>query len=141
VLIPKHDSGSTDKILNRCSRKLNMVTGRRQDARNVTFISAGLQLDLFFAHSEITDLVGSTPTNFGAVFLCRTGSVQHNVQLCSLAHAKGLKFAPYRGLVDRDDKLIASATEEEIYGSLGLPWRHPRERETLELPPWSSVKS
>jgi DNA polymerase/3'-5' exonuclease PolX len=149
VLIPK--LGGKDKIIGRCSRKLSIFTGRRPDPNNVTFIAEGgdLQLDLFFAHGDIDDLVSTTPTNWGAVYLCRTGSMQHNIQLCNHAITKGLKFAPYRGVVkkiraiqapgvfldgDLGEEIIASATEEAIYESLGLPWRHPRERDTLEPP-------
>jgi DNA polymerase (family 10) len=135
VLIPK--PGAKDKILNRCAHKLHIVTGgRRPDLSNVTFVSgsaAPFQLDLFFAHDEIIDLVSTKPTNWGAVLLCRTGSMQHNIQLCNYAITRGLKFAPYRGVIDRNNEIIASATEEEIYGALGLVWRHPRDREVLNI--------
>ncbi len=131
VLIPK--SGAKEKIISRCTRNMKIVTGRRQEPNNATLVheKAGFQLDLFFAHGEIVDLVSATPSNWGAVYLCRTGSMQHNIQLCNHAIARGLKFAPYRGIVNKKDKIIASATEEDIYEALGLPWRHPRERETL----------
>jgi DNA polymerase (family 10) len=137
VMIPK--PGKMPRILERCAQNMNLDSGgRRPDPNNVTFMGIGVQLDLFFAHGEIVDLVSTTPTNWGAVLLCRTGSVQHNVQLCARARAKGLKFAPYRGVVSSRDKIVASETEEDIYAALGLKWRHPRERETLSV---SSVQS
>jgi len=132
VLIP-NPGGDIPKIIARCERTMKMVTGRRSNPNNITFFNKELdvRLDLFFARGEIVDLLSTTPTNWGAVFLCRTGSMQHNIQLCSHAIMKRLKFAPYRGVLD-GDKVIASATEEEIYGALGLAWRDPREREALK---------
>jgi len=131
VLIPK--PGAKDKIIERCARNMTVIAGRRPDPNNVTLIHerAGFQLDLFFAHAEIVDLISTKPTNWGAVYLCRTGSMQHNIQLCNHAITKGLKFAPYRGVMNKQDEIIASATEEEIYGALGLEWRPPNEREEL----------
>jgi len=133
VLVPK--PGAKEKIVERCSRNMTIIAGRRPDPNNVTLIheQAGYQLDLFFAHAEIVDLISTKPTNWGAVYLCRTGSMQHNIQLCSHAITKGLKFAPYRGVVNKHDEIIASATEEEIYGALGLTWQHPRDREVLKV--------
>jgi len=136
VLLPKPAAIPT--IIARCERKMKIVTGGGENPKNVTFFGLGFQLDLFFAHGEIPDLISATPTNWGAVFLCRTGSQQHNVQLCSLARAKGFEFRPYSGLVRKhfvaglaESEIIASETEEDIYKALGLEWRHPRERETL----------
>jgi DNA polymerase (family 10) len=129
VLIPKN---GLSPIIARMMRKCSPVTGGRLfDSRTLTYKMAhGFQIDLFVAHAEIVDLVSTTPSNWGAVYLCRTGSVQHNVQLCSRAHAKGLKFAPYRGIID-GAQVIAGSTEEEIYSALGLVWRAPSARETL----------
>jgi len=131
VLIPK---SYLRPIVDRVTQKWKQIAGEKGDARNLRFISlGGFQLDIFVAHDEIVDLVATTPTNWGAVLLCRTGSRQHNQQLCTHAHTKSLKFAPYRGVVDRTDKIIGSATEEEIYGALGLKWRAPKEREVLKV--------
>jgi len=130
VLIPK---AGLKPIVDRVTAKWRQVAGVKSDARNLRFVSpTGFQLDIFIAHDDVEDLVSSTPSNWGAVLLCRTGSLIHNTQLCAHALLKGLKFAPYRGVLDHNtDKIIGSRTEEEIYGALGLKWREPRERETL----------
>lgn len=130
VLIPKT---VLSPIVERVTQKWKQIAGIKGDARNLRFVSpGGFQLDIFIAHDEIVDLVSTTPTNWGAVLLCRTGSVNHNRQLCYHAITKGLKFAPYKGVL-KGDQIIASATEEEIYAALGLEWREPKERETLNV--------
>jgi DNA polymerase/3'-5' exonuclease PolX len=146
VLIPK---SFLTPIVDRVTQKWKQIAGIKGDARNLRFISpGGFQLDIFIAHDEIKDLVATTPTNWGSVLLCRTGSLQHNTQLCTHAHCKGLKFAPYKGVVrkikairqpgifldgDFGEEIVASKTEEEIYEALGLKWREPREREVLKV--------
>jgi DNA polymerase (family 10) len=146
VLIPKT---GLKPIVDRVTKSWRQVAGEKGDAQNLRFMSPNdFQLDLFIAHGEVKDLVSTTPTNWGAVYLCRTGSRQHNVQLCQRAHAKGLKFAPYRGVVrkiksiqapgvfldgDFGEEIIASKTEEDIYAALGLEWRDPKEREALKV--------
>ncbi len=132
VLIPKNGLAP---IIKRMLRSCELVTGGRVlDSRNLTYQlrTGGHQIDLFVAHGEIVDLVSRTPSNWGAVYLCRTGSVQHNVQLCARAQAKGLKFAPYRGVVNVGNEIIASATEADIYHALDLPYREPTDREVLK---------
>jgi len=92
----------------------------------------GFQVDLWLAHPREGDLFSPIKSNWGAILLCRTGSVQHNTQFCALAMNKGLKFSPYKGLIDtKTAVVIASETEEEIYEALGLKWRPPEERQCL----------
>jgi DNA polymerase (family 10) len=130
VLIPKN---GLDPIIKRMTRSCVPVTGGKVfDSRNLTYTTkTGVQIDLFIAHGEVVDLVSRTPSNLGAVYLCRTGSMQHNIQLCNLALSKGLKFAPYRGVV-KGNEIIASKTEADIYHALDLPYREPTEREVLK---------
>ena len=148
VLIPK--PGQLDVILVRCKQKLEPVYGRHLTSQNFKFKwSAGFELDLFIAHSEVVDLVSRTPGNWGAVLLCRTGSMLHNQQLCSHAIRKGLKFAPYKGVVRTTgqqvhsdipppetavEEIIANESEAEIYAALGLEYHEPTNREVLTLP-------
>jgi len=137
VVIPKNGSRP---IVERVTRKWRQISGAKGDARNLRFLSPNeFQLDIFLAHDEIVDLVSTTPTNWGAVLLCRTGSTQHNLGICHRAHEKGLKFAPYRGIIkppvaeNAPERIIASETEEDIYAALGLTWRPPQEREALAI--------
>ena len=77
--------------------------------------SGGLQL-------TVTD-----KKHFGVSLLYATGSMEHVEQLAALAHDKGLELrldGLYRG-----KKLIASATEKDIYEVLGLQFIEPELRE------------
>lgn len=66
-------------------------------------------------------------THFGATLLAATGSQRHLDALRGLAKSKRLRLDE-RGLW-RGGKLIASASEEEIYKRLGLPLIEPELRE------------
>jgi DNA polymerase (family 10) len=67
------------------------------------------------------------PSRFGAALLFATGSEKHLDQLRILAEKQGL-ILDESGLY-RDGKLVAARTEEEIYGTLGLPFIEPELRE------------
>jgi DNA polymerase (family X) len=64
---------------------------------------------------------------YGAALMYFTGSKEHNVALRDRAKKLGWKLNEY-GLY-KDDKVIASRTEEEIYRKLGLEWIPPEIRE------------
>jgi DNA polymerase (family 10) len=78
---------------------------------------AGLQVDLRVVKPEC----------WGAALQYFTGSQAHNVAVRAIAVRKGLKLSEY-GLF-RDEELIASATEEEVYAALGMQWVPPPMRE------------
>jgi DNA polymerase (family 10) len=63
----------------------------------------------------------------GATLLRATGSDQHLAQLKARAKAKGFRLTA-EGLL-KGRKLIASETETDIYGALGLPFIEPELRE------------
>ncbi len=69
------------------------------------------------------------PESYGAALQYFTGSKEHNVALRDRAKRRGWKLSEY-GLF-REDKVIASRTEEEIYEKLGLPWIPPELRENM----------
>jgi DNA polymerase (family 10) len=75
------------------------------------------------------DLRVVPPRAWGAALQYFTGSKAHNVRTREIAVRKGLKLSEY-GLFDAEtDELIVSATEEEVYERLGLPWIPPVLRE------------
>jgi DNA polymerase (family 10) len=79
----------------------------------------GLQVDLRVVPLE----------SWGAALQYFTGSKEHNVRLREIAVRAGLKLSEY-GLYEAESgELIVSATEEEVYGRLGLPWIPPALRE------------
>ncbi|MEW2358703.1 DNA polymerase/3'-5' exonuclease PolX [Spirillospora sp. NPDC029432] len=75
------------------------------------------------------DLRVIPPESWGAALQYFTGSQAHNVRTREIAVRAGLKLSEY-GLFDaRSGELIVSATEEEVYARLGLPWIPPVLRE------------
>ncbi|GAA4384713.1 DNA polymerase/3'-5' exonuclease PolX [Actinomadura sp. NPDC048032] len=75
------------------------------------------------------DLRVVPPESWGAALQYFTGSQAHNIRTREIAVKAGLRLSEY-GLFDaRTDELIVSATEEEVYERLGLPWVHPALRE------------
>ncbi|HDP97933.1 MAG TPA: DNA polymerase/3'-5' exonuclease PolX [bacterium] len=73
------------------------------------------------------DLRVVSPENFAAALLYFTGSKAHNVKLRSLAKNKSLKINEYG--VFKNDRKIATDSEEDIYRKLGLSWIAPELRE------------
>lgn len=143
VLIPA-GLDAMNLIAERIEQNWDLVTGSGPHPQNIIYRSrkSGFQLDLFLAHEGTHDLISSTPSNWGAVLLCRTGSKFHNQQLCQAAIGKGLKFAPYIGLCRagaspaEQTEIVASETEEAIYEALGLSWHEPTQRESLSFVPF-----
>jgi DNA polymerase (family 10) len=78
----------------------------------------GLDVDLRVVSEE----------SFGAALAYFTGSKDHNIQMRELAIKKGWKLNEY-GLFDKNEKMIAGRTEEEIYEALDLEWIPPEMRE------------
>src|SRR5262249_59779639 len=60
-----------------------------------------------------------------------TGSKAHNVKVRTLAQRKGLTLNEYGLNEETSGRLVASATEEEIYRALGMDWVPPEMREDL----------
>jgi len=75
------------------------------------------------------DLRVVPPASWGAALQYFTGSRAHNIRIREIAVHKKLKLSEY-GLFDVETgAMIASLTEEEVYGRLGLPWIPPPLRE------------
>ncbi|MDH6125838.1 DNA polymerase/3'-5' exonuclease PolX [Kitasatospora sp. GP82] len=79
----------------------------------------GMQLDLRVV----------PPEDWGAAMVYFTGSKAHNIRLRSRAVKAGLKLSEYGLFEVASGEKIASATEEEVYEALGLPWIPPTLRE------------
>jgi DNA polymerase (family 10) len=74
------------------------------------------------------DIYMGTEENFGMLFLVRTGSMEHNIWMAQWAKSAGMKFAAGTG-IERDGKVIAGKTEEDVFKALGLAFVKPEERE------------
>jgi len=73
------------------------------------------------------DLRLVAPESFGAAWQYFTGSKDHNIALRRRAKEKGYKLSEY-GLF-KGERMIAGASEEEVYAKLGMPWIPPELRE------------
>jgi len=66
--------------------------------------------------------------SFGAALAYFTGSKDHNIKLREIAIKKNWKLNEY-GLFDKNEKMIAGKTEEEIYEKLNMQFIPPEMRE------------
>lgn len=88
----------------------------------------GPGLDVYFAD----------PSTWGVALLIRTGSAAHNIKLVEA----GKQVLPVRrltvsrGVLDTAGRVVASATEEEIFEALGVPYVEPALREAPEYEGW-----
>ena len=73
------------------------------------------------------DLRVVRPPAWGAALQYFTGSQAHNVAVRQIAIKNGLKLSEY-GLF-RNEEIIASATEEDVYAALSMQWMPPTVRE------------
>jgi DNA polymerase (family 10) len=113
----------------------------------VTASSGSPVMDRFVSYPEVEEVLAHGPTkasvrlacklqvdvrvvpreSYGAALQYFTGSKAHNVTLRQLAQQQGLKINEYG--VFEGDHSVAGATEESVYGSVGLPWIPPELRE------------
>lgn len=89
----------------------------RGDTKMRVRLRSGVEMDLRVVPDE----------SYGAAMQYFTGSKEHNVVVRQRAKDLGLKVNEYG--VFRDEELVAGATEEEVYASVGLPWVPPELRE------------
>jgi DNA polymerase (family 10) len=75
------------------------------------------------------DLRVVAPDEYGAALQYFTGSKEHNIALRKIALRKGLKLSEYGVFEVSSGQRLASATEDEVYRVLGLPWIPPELRE------------
>jgi DNA polymerase (family 10) len=95
------------------------VQGKGPNKASIKFGLEGLQVDLR----------ALATASYGAALLYFTGSKEHNIVLRSRAQKMGLTLNEYALARLDDESPVASATEEEIYGVLGLDWIPPELRE------------
>lgn len=147
VILPRSEACGANgigAIKARCRQRCRVIRDGDQNFICALKLKGGaeFQLDIFFAHGSESDLLSSTPGNFGSLLLCRTGSKEHNIQIAQRAKAQDMKWNPYQGLlaggawefegqdsVYRGGTIIACETEEEIFEALGMKWIAPHFRE------------
>lgn len=102
-------------------KKIKSVLEKGESALFRFILLSGQQVDIRFSH----------PESYGSMLQYFTGSKQHNIELREFALKKGMSLSEYgiKILKDPSQKLIKTATEEEFYHYLGLPWIPPEIRE------------
>ena len=75
------------------------------------------------------DLRVVPPEAYGAALIYFTGSKAHNIRLRQRAIGRGWKLSEYALADAETGAVVAGATEEEVYASLGLAWITPELRE------------
>ena len=99
--------------------KVQEVLVRGQNKASAKFGIEGIQVDMRALPAE----------SYGAAMQYFTGSKEHNITLRGRALKQGLTLNEY-GLFKLDGNTrVAGATEEEVYGALGLKWIPPELRE------------
>ena len=92
------------------------------DTKSSVVVDRGLQIDLRVVPEA----------SWGAALLYFTGSKEHNVRLRGIALKRKLllnEYGLYRVGEEKGGTPLASRTEEEIYGALGMDWIPPEVRE------------
>jgi DNA polymerase (family 10) len=103
----------------------------RGDTKMSVRLDSGFQVDLRIV----------PPESLGAALQYFTGSKDHNVALRGLAKQRGLKineYGVYQVSGDEETR-VAGATEEEVYGALGLPVIPPELREARHELDWAAT--
>jgi DNA polymerase (family 10) len=88
------------------------------DTKATVYLDSGLQVDLMVLEEA----------HYGSLLQHFTGSKEHNAALRGLARRHGLSLSEY-GFQHDDGSITSCATEEEVYGTLGLEWIPPELRE------------
>lgn len=97
---------------------VDQVIGRGE-TKSAIITRDGMQVDVRVVTQE----------QFGAAMLYFTGSKQHNIELRQRAMGAGRLLNEYGLADDESGKIVAAATEEEIYSALGLEFVPPELRE------------
>ncbi len=92
------------------------------DTKSSVIVARGLQIDVRVV----------PPDSWGAAMLYFTGSKEHNVRLRGHALKRKLllnEYGLYKVGAEARGQEIASKTEEDVYGALGMDWIAPEMRE------------
>jgi DNA polymerase (family 10) len=117
ILASSDDPGALMRALTGLPHVERVVAGG--DTKTSIRTAGGIQVDLRVV----------PPASWGAALQYFTGSRAHNIRTREIAVRKKLKLSEY-GLFDVETGAsIASATEEDVYERLGLPWIPPPLRE------------
>ena len=115
ILVAAHRNAAVGDRLSKYENVANVLA--HGPTRTTVVLRSGLQVDLRVVPEQ----------SYGAALMYFTGSKAHNIALRGLANERGWKLNEY-GLFD-GERRIAGATEEDVYGKLGLAFVPPELRE------------
>lgn len=105
-------------------RKIRAASGAKTKPR-----ADGAKIKTLHIQGQPVDLYIATEETWVTLLLIRTGSVEHNRRLCSIAKSMGWSLhADGSGLFDENNQRIAGDTEESIFKALGVSYKKPEER-------------
>jgi DNA polymerase (family 10) len=110
VLIPK----SREKLEDFMKKKWKYLQGGEKKS---SWKIEGVKVELYYTNKE----------EWGAELLAYSSEFGAGIGLRMVAKRKGLKLSQH-GLFDKNGKRIAGRSEEQIYHSLGRPWKKPENR-------------
>lgn len=117
ILVSSQDAGAVMEAF--CSLPHVEKVLLRGDTKSSILNRDGLQVDLRVVF----------PQEFGAALQYFTGSQAHNVHVREIAKKAGKKINEYGVFRVKDEHLLASKTEEEVYKTLGMACPPPELRE------------
>ena len=126
VIQPKPECAAWLNIIKQIRSEFDAVTEKQGEKLAVMYIPFASKHGQGYVQ---VDLYRATRATFGILLLVRTGSKEHNVHLCNVALIQGMRLLYSQGLVDKDGKVIAGKTEEEVFEALGLSFVVPQDRE------------
>lgn len=126
VALPK--VGGADAIRNRMTRRAAEVLANGEQNVRVR-LANGVQVEVYLARQEEQDLLYTTPSNWGSLLVCRTGSREFNIGLARRALQLGMRWDPYQGVFSGGGHLLAGATEAEVFKALDVTAVPPERRE------------
>ncbi len=92
-------------------------------------VKSGPKITQVKYRGESVDIYFATEAIWATLLLIRTGSVEHNIRLTTMAKEKGWRLAASGdGLFDQAGRRIAGDTEASIFQGLGIPFLEPEER-------------
>ena len=111
------------KVRQRCLRRNPKVISDGEHILSIV-INNGVRLQVNFAKPTTTDLFAPVPGNWGSILMMRTGPKTFNQEICLKAAKMGFCWKPFVGIV-KNNNIIASETEEDIFSALNLTYIQP----------------
>lgn len=114
----------TENILSKRTNSKGIATWGEQN-KLALHVESGLPVDLFATNAA----------NWFNYLVCRTGPSELNMKIACLARDKGWEWNPCgEGFTNIEDgSIFKAASEEDVFKFVGLKFKEPKDRGTIEL--------